>query len=174
LYRFEEMNRAVAFLLTIPVFFILESCLKQENFPDEPVLRFKSIETRPDSAVITLEFTDGDGNFGLEQGDTTGIFADCIGRYNLYCEYYEQQEGEWIHFPVNPCEDPNAVPFYYRVPYARPTGQIQSQKGEIRLVITPFYYFPGEYDTCRFEIRAADRDQNPSNTVITRFFLKGD
>lgn len=163
-----------AFFVVLSVWFLLAGlgCVREETFPDEPVLRMKSLVTTSDSAIIVFEFTDGDGNFGLSQRDTTGIFGDCLRRYNVYCEYYELQNGDWVHFPIDPCINPNAVPFYYRVPFVEPTGQIKSQKGEIKIVITPFYYFPGPFDTCRFQIQAIDRNMNLSNVIVTPSFRK--
>lgn len=165
------MNRLLlfgSFLLA----FAFSSCLKGEEYPPEPVLRFKSIRTTPDSAILSFEFTDGDGNFGLRQEDTSGAFDDCVRRYNLFCEYYELRNGQWVHVEIDPCENPNSVPFYYRVPLVEPTGQFKAQKGEIRVVITPFYYLPGGFDTCRFEARVMDRAFTTSNTVRTALFTK--
>ena len=172
MYRFDEMNKLSVFLFVCGLSGLLAGCLKGEEYPPQPVLTFKSMITRPDSAIIVMEFTDGDGNFGLNQGDTAGSFDNCLRQYNLYCEYYELQSGEWVQFAIDPCADPEAVPFYYRVPFVEPTGQIKAQKGEVRIVITPFYYFPGEFDTCRFEVSAVDRGLNVSNTIRTRSFLK--
>jgi len=172
IHSFEPMKSIANTWLIFAAIAILAGCIRQETFPPEPVIRFKSIRTTPDSAVITMTFTDGDGDFGLRQSDTTGIFADCLRRYNLYFEYYELQNGEWVHFPIDPCADPNAVPFYYRVPWAEPSGQIKSQDGEITIVMTPFYFLPGPFDTCRFEIRAIDRSQKLSNVIRTSAFTK--
>jgi hypothetical protein len=171
IHRFDLMKR---FLFLNAVIAILTGCVRSEEFPPEPVLKFKSIRTTPDSAVIVMSFSDGDGDFGLRQSDTTGIFADCLRRYNLYCEYYELENGEWQPLVIDPCLDPNAVPFFYRIPWAEPTGQIKSQEGEIQLVITPFYFIPGPNDTCRFEIQAIDRSQNLSNVIRTSAFRKPD
>jgi hypothetical protein len=34
------------------------------------------------------------------------------------------------------------------------------------------YYLPTPFDTCKFEIRIADRNQNVSNRVFTPEFIK--
>ncbi|MCC6600388.1 MAG: hypothetical protein IT223_06905 [Crocinitomicaceae bacterium] len=166
------MQRIRRILAVVIVLSLFASCLKRTEYPDEPTLKFKSLRTTADSAIITLEFIDGDGNFGLGQGDTAGIFDDCLKRYNMYCEYFEQQNGVWVHRKIDPCLNPNAVPFYYRIPYVEPTGQVKSQEGEIKVVMTPFYSLSGAFDTCRFEIHIADRSFNTSNTIVTSSYLK--
>ncbi|MEZ4799018.1 MAG: hypothetical protein R2809_04405 [Flavobacteriales bacterium] len=150
---------------------LLNSCLKTEVIPTIPEIKFNSIQNFGDSINILIDFTDGDGNFGLEQGDTSGIFDDCLRTFNLYAEYYEKVNGEWVHTSLDPCANPNAVPFYYRVPWAKPTGQNPTQKGTITLAMKT-YYFPNDNDTLRFDIKIVDRDMQESNTISTAEILK--
>jgi hypothetical protein len=70
------------FLFGISVFFW--GCLEKEAFPDEPRLTSARLDMVGTGAKMVLGFTDGDGNFGLEEGDTTGLFDPCIRRWNLY------------------------------------------------------------------------------------------
>ncbi|MBL7942656.1 MAG: hypothetical protein JNM00_07810 [Flavobacteriales bacterium] len=147
------------------------ACLEQENFPDEPVLEFSQfITSGDDSARMVINFTDGDGNFGLNPSDTTGEFCidGCIRYWNLYLEYYELQNGTWTHIPLDPW---NQIPFYYRVPFIAPTGQNKSQEGTMSIAM-PFYYLLSEFDTARFQISAVDRDFNESNVVVSSTFVK--
>jgi len=72
---------------------------------------------------------------------------------------------------LDPCVNEDAVPFYYRVPWARPTGQDQTQEGTIKLRMQT-YYLPSEYDTCRFRIQIVDRSLKESNIVFSSEFLK--
>ena len=162
------MRYVLSIVLTLTLF----GCLKIENYPDEPVIAFESFTPNDSGALLTIQFTDGDGNFGLSQLDTTGIFGDCQWKYNLFCEYYEKQHGTWKHIALDPCLDVNIIPFYYRAPVAEPLGQAKAQKGNISLQMYPLYYLPTEFDTCKFEIRIADRDQNVSNRVFTQEFIK--
>jgi hypothetical protein len=147
-------------------------CLKLDSYPIEPKISLKSFNTSDSGAFVVLDFTDGDGNFGLNQSDTSGTFALCNYRYNIFCEYYEKQNGVWQQIVLDPCLDPNIIPFYYRAPVAQPLGQYKSQKGTIELTINPLYYLPSNFDTCKFEIHVIDRDLNSSNIVWTDEFLK--
>jgi hypothetical protein len=162
------MQRAILILLVL----VFAGCLRIDDYPDAPVIQFESFSPNDSGAMLNISFTDGDGNFGLTQLDTNGIFGDCQWKYNLFCEYYERQNGEWVHLELDPCLDVNIIPFYYRAPVAEPLGQAKAQKGNIKLQMYPLYYLPTGFDTCKFEIRIADRDQNVSNRVFTQAFIK--
>lgn len=148
----------------------MAGCLKKEEYPDEPVISLQSFTIVPDSAILVFNFTDGDGNFGLKETDFIDS-ADCPKNYNLYSEYFEKINGQWVWIELNPCTNPNAQPFYSRVPFAEPTGQFKSQKGEVRVVMDD-YYLDSEYDTCKFEIHVVDLTQNKSNVITTQEFVK--
>jgi hypothetical protein len=166
------MNRLLfAWMLLLTA--VLLSCLKAVTYPKVPTLAFKSFQGYADSAVIKFEFTDGDGNFGInstEVQDTSSPFHGCLKSFNMLLEYYEYQGNSWVHFPRDPCA--GDVAFYYTVPWIEPTGQNKTQKGEIKIVIAPDYYFPGTNDSCRFEAHILDRDFQASNVVTTPVFLK--
>lgn len=158
------MKRA---LILFGISFILSGCLERENFPDEPRLLAGRLDVAGSGATMVLSFTDGDGNFGLEDGDTTGLFNPCIRRWNLYAEYYEKQNGQWILVSIDPCDGPfpdSDVAFYYRVPWARPSGQDQTQEGEL-LVDMPIWNLPSDFDTVLFKVKIVDRDMNESNLL---------
>lgn len=158
-------------ILITPIVVVLSGCLKNEEISPIPHLTFNSIENYGDSIKLLIDFTDGDGNFGLDQGDTTGVFADCLRNFNLYAEYYEKQNGEWIRTVLDPCENPNAVPFYYRVPWAKPTGQDPTQQGTITLLMKT-YFIPSANDTIKFDIKIVDRDIQESNLISSSEIIK--
>lgn len=164
------MKYALLFVLFSALF---SACLNVTTFPDEPELSFTSLTTHPDSAVLKLQFTDGNGDFGIdneEVEDTGSVFHDCPNSYNLRLEYFEKRNGIWVNVPRNPCE--GQVGFYYTVPWVQPTGQNKTQQGEIKIVLTPAYYLISEFDTCRFEARIYDRAFNASPVVVTSVFTK--
>ncbi|MFM1932151.1 MAG: hypothetical protein RL226_1454 [Bacteroidota bacterium] len=152
---------------------LLASCLKTEEFPNEPVIEFKAFDVSGSGAVLTLSFTDGDGNFGLRGNDTLYPFCydTCDYYYNLFLEYEELQDGEWTTITLDP--DLGQIPFYYRVPWAQPSGQSPTQDGEIN-VDMPTYFLTTPYDTFRFSATIVDRSLNFSNTVKTDVKVKPD
>jgi hypothetical protein len=151
--------------------------LESESFPDEPRLLSGRLDVAGIAATMVLSFTDGDGNFGLEEGDTSGLFAPCIRRWNLYAEYYRMQNGQWVLEPIDPCDGPFPdadVPFYYVVPWAKPTGQDQTQEGEISIDIPIWNLGNVEngFDTVLFKVKIVDRDMNESNVVEVGPYVK--
>lgn len=159
------------YLLIFLVVTGLASCLTTTEYPEEPAIEFKEFIQYPDSARLVIKFTDGDGNIGLGQEDTTGIFCpdECLYHWNLFCEYYEMQDGQWTHVEIDWME---GVPFYYRVPKATPTGQNPALVGEISIAMPIYYLSTTGYDTARFQVSLVDRALNESNTVTTTEFIK--
>lgn len=147
------------------------SCLEPASYPDEPAISFESFTPNGNSARLVLNFTDGDGNIGLDQADTTGVncLDTCLYYYNFFCEYYELQQGSWVHIPLD-WED--GLAFYYRIPRIRPSGQNPALNGQIQVAMEPQYYLVSEFDTIRYLIHIVDRDLNVSNTITTPNFLK--
>lgn len=142
-------------------------CRKKPNYPDEPVITFKSFDVMQDSAVFTFSFTDGDGNIGLKEGDTTGVFSpDTIFYYNVFLEYYEFEGGAFVKRNL-------FIPFYYRTPYIEPEGKDKWLEGDISVTITPFYYdFTSPRDTFMYTAQLVDRAQNLSNIIETPAMIK--
>lgn len=167
------MMKRLIFAICLFAACALAGCIEPTMYPDEPEISFKDFIQYPDSAVLVLAFTDGDGNFGLNQEDTAGQYCSngCFYFWNLFCEYYEKVDGEWEHQFID-WTDPDNLPFYYRVPLIAPTGQNPAQEGDIEIVMKPFYYLPSLNDTARFEVKIADRELNESNTIVTPEFVK--
>jgi hypothetical protein len=162
----------VVFLLSQLI--LLSSCLKVETYPDEPVITYKSFEVFEDSAIITIEFTDGDGDIGLGTGDTLGDFAPGSFFYsNAYLEYYEFMNGEWVKGTADPGGNnfPTAdtIVFSNRLPNITPIGQNKALKGDIKLTLEPNYYnpFSNFNDSIKYKIVLIDRALNISNTIET-------
>ena len=158
--------------LFIFLLLVVTSCLKVESYPDGPSVEDVRMTVNGDSAFLQVDFIDGDGNVGLEQSDTSGVFNTCETRYNLFCVYEEKRNGIWLQISEDPCLNPDAVPFYYRVPWASPPGQNKTQKGTIKVQMYPGYYLASGFVTCRLAVRICDRDLNFSNTVFSPVYLK--
>lgn len=157
-------------LLCYPLLF---GCLKPEEFPNEPRITFKSIEFDEfNNAILRIDFTDGNGNFGLDEGDFEGRPDSCVTGYNLFIRQFELQNGNWADVTSDPCLDPENIALFYRVPWAKPSGQIKTQKGEIKVDLDQGWYLESDFDTVRFEITIMDRDFNKSNVLTTDYYLK--
>jgi hypothetical protein len=152
---------------------IFTACLPRAEYPPEPEIKFVSFtQNQGSGAELVISFIDGDGDIGLSQGDTTGVFCSdtCEFHWNLFCEYYELQDGVWEHLYIDWTDD-NAIPFYFRVPDVSPTGQNPALVGEIALDLNDYFLF-SDYDTARFEVKLVDRALHQSNVVVTKTFVK--
>ena len=157
---------------------ILSSCREEISYPTIPAIEFKDFVVYPDSAFITVDFTDGDGNIGFDVGDTLGQFAYSIDPfnkfyYNFYIDIYQLQNDQWELYDLTPSpSNPDSQPFYYRTEKLDPDGSDKNLEGEIEVKLAPFP--PVDFnsgDTIRFEVQLADRDLNLSNKVTTDGFV---
>jgi hypothetical protein len=148
---------------TAAVAVLLAGCLKSEEFPVEPAIAYKEFKAFGDSASVVITFTDGDGDIGLNQGDTTGAYAPGETYYhNLFVDYYTLENGVWSEAYVF------ALPLYYRVPVVTPTGQNKALEGEIAVALKPWPTLPGTSgDTIRYSVKLVDRALHESNLVYT-------
>jgi hypothetical protein len=138
---------------------LFDACLKVEDLPPEPHIDFKSFGVFPnDSASLTIEFSDGDGDVGLTDADTQAPYDA-----NLYIEYYEFDNGVWTNV------DLGSAPYIaYRVPDLTPTGQNQTLEGEIAIAMEPFSFtHNATADTIKYSVTLLDRALHVSNSVET-------
>ncbi|MBU0489500.1 MAG: hypothetical protein KKA07_02670 [Bacteroidetes bacterium] len=146
---------------------ILLSCLDKEEYPDIPAIEYKSFRMIADTGgidqmgVLTVFFTDGDGDVGLAEGDTFPPYnKEGDDYYNCYIGYYEKQNGVVKRIEL-PFEN------NYRIPVLSPLGHNKTLKGDID--ITLFVNNPMSiYDTILFDVMIVDRSLNQSNTVMTQ------
>ncbi len=137
-------------------------CFPKEQFPVEPRIADPVLVQFNDSASLTISFTDGDGDIGLNASDVQPPFDTGSTFYhNLFLEYEELRNGEWVRPTL-------LLPFYYRIPRITPAGQNKALEGEISVALKPWPIIPGNpYDTVRFTVKLVDRGLNQSNTETT-------
>jgi hypothetical protein len=137
------------FLLSAVIVFLLSDCKKiTDTYPVTPAIIFKSysIQKTIDSGgnpdyklVLTISFTDGDGDIGLNQSDTTGPFApDQPNYYNLLVGYYEKVSGKFIRMYLNypyPSNGHDTIYYNGRIPNITPAGRNKAIKGDIDYAI---------------------------------------
>ncbi len=147
--------------------FSLSSCFKKEDYPSTPSIAYQSFEILGDSARITLSFTDGEGDIGLEPNQTNPPF-DVTSKYhyNLYLIYYEKKDvGGW-----QPGLDLNGDTIVFRN-RLRPiyTGKPKSIKGTIEYTIEPIFYnqLSTDNDTIKYKIQLIDRELHESEWIET-------
>jgi len=143
-------------------------CLKEDQFPDEPVIT--RIEFNEADTMLVVEFTDGDGDFGIAPEDPDfPLYLDDdsteINPYynNLWIDYYEKVDGKWLYV-----EPENEQGFNFRVPVLTPSGQNK----QLEVIITNAMegevpYLLSEADTFRLDVKLIDRSLNESDIAST-------
>lgn len=139
---------------------VLGGCRKTEDFPVEPRIEYKSFGIFGDSASLTISFTDGDGDVGLDDYDNLPPFDTASPYYfNLFLDYFELRQGVWHEVEFD-------IPMRYRIPRITPTGQNKVLEGDLSVAIDPLPLFTtGLSDTIRYKVHMIDRALHVSNTV---------
>lgn len=157
--------RLIIILLIITLSY---SCLKTEEYPIEPEIAFNSFTVYGDSAKLTIDFTDGDGDIGLSESDTISPYNPGQKyHHNLFLEYYEKDDAlGWV---AGKDLAGNNIVFKYRVPNLTPTGKNKALKGKIEVTIEPTYFnpFSTNADTLKYKITLVDRALHESAVVET-------
>ncbi|MBL7838018.1 MAG: hypothetical protein JNM67_10910 [Bacteroidetes bacterium] len=150
---------------------ILAACQGEDfNYPEVPAISLKSFEqlklNNKDSAVIiSLDYTDGDGDIGLEPSDTLSPFE--FGGpyfYNLHVYPYEVVDG--IKKPIM-VSSTDSVDFNDRITTLTPTGKNKAIFGVIRIALRAQPTFSVTPDSMCYRIFIYDRKLHKSNVVET-------
>lgn len=152
------------FLLPLAGFY---GCVKPQEFPVEPEITFRDLVAIGDSARVRFYFTDGDGDIGLNEDETSPPYDTGSKFYNnVFLRYYEKVNGAWVQGTTT---SGKPIEFTYRTRKIEPPGKNKALKGEIIIYIVPSYYnpFSTNSDSVKFDIQLADRSLHLSNVVET-------
>ncbi len=152
-------------LLFVYGIFFFTSCMKKETYPDIPQIEFAGWTSIFDTGqfakkgILAITFKDGNGDIGLNPGDTFPPYnkqGDYY--YNYLIGYFEKQAGEYVKIDLDP-------PFSARIPVLTPDNPNKAIKGLIvdTLSMNPHPLF----DTIRFELYIYDRALHQSNIIYT-------
>ena len=157
-------------LAPLLVLLLVSGCQTPIDLPPEPRVTDVELLTDGDAGTLVVSFEDGDGNFGLAPEDTTGVFCpSCEFHHNVFCTYEELRDGSWTPIELDPAA--GQVPFFYRAPWAVPSGQQTAQIGTISIELTR-YYLTTAWDTLRFSVRIADQDLQLSDAMRSQAVAK--
>lgn len=142
---------------------VFTGCKKADEYPIEPVITFKSLTTVKDAngfdtqGILEIEFTDGDGDIGLNASDTSSPYT---GEYsnNVHAVFYQFVNGSWA--PWSQFDDRS------RIPVITPEGSQKAIRGVIR---KDHIGFPLSLSNrrIRFDVYIYDRALHRSNVVTT-------
>jgi hypothetical protein len=158
-----KISAVLAFLI------VLFSCEKIQKYPDIPSVEYKAFDLYQSQDALgnnillgelKIDFTDGDGDIGLEQPDSAAS-ADSL-KYNLFLTLWAYQNNQWAKVE----DDANVQNF--RIPYIERTGQNKTLKGTITLELE---YKTIQYDTIRYTFYITDRQLHKSNVDTTETII---
>lgn len=161
-------------------------CKKKEIYSSTPLIEYKnaifySASDGTDS-VMTLIFTfkDGDGDIGLDQGDTNAPFQAIRDKYNrptnpyynnLHVDYYEWMDTSFQMVVKD--LDPDATPpvydtlrYLYRIENITPEGRHKAIRGDIEVQVFPSPH-PDAMDTVQYSFYIYDRALHQSNIALS-------
>jgi hypothetical protein len=150
---------------------ILTACLKRQDYPPTPAIEYTDFKMYgQDSAELVLHFTDGDGDIGLDEDDTTGSFApDQPYYYNFVATYfYKDTSGLFVPFDEKPSSPDtlDTLRYRYRIPNITPEGQNKVLDGDMIIKFRYPYYGPG-HTAFKYEIYIYDRSLQKSNVIVS-------
>ena len=113
---FMNIRKIPLFLIMIPLFMV--SCKKDDTFPVTPEINFVSLVkyvsvSNNDSLELTFDFTDGDGDIGSPESNTSSR--------DIFAKLFELKNGVFVEANL-------AAPLEYRMPYLEPSGNNEMER----------------------------------------------
>ena len=164
------MKNNILFIVIIATLFC--ACRKPNIYPDTPKIDFiffdkHSDEKITDGAKLIFSFQDGDGDIGLNEDDDYPPFdLSSIYYYNLFIDYYEKQNGEFVKIDWELNNKGDTIPFSLNARIPRLSKQLKEPiDGEITYFILRHYPFSSISDTMKLKFYIVDRKKNKSNVL---------
>ena len=164
-----KLNTKISLFLLILIFGALTGCIKEQQYPIEPIIEFggfataKDISGKDSVGQVTISYTDGDGDIGLYESDSVEPL-----KYNFYIKFMQYTNKQLVE--VIPPDSTGT--FNARIPILTPNGRNKNIKGDITMTLQ--LYFARQFllsDTIAFEIYIKDRALHKSNVIETPMFI---
>jgi hypothetical protein len=155
------MKKQLKYFLFL-IFLSLFSCDDLVSYPETPSIKFRAFnlyyaQDQLGNDIILgkleIDFTDGDGDIGLDQPVDTSL-PDTL-KYNLFLTLHEINNG------VMELVEGDKGKYFYRVPYMERIGQNKTMKGTITVDLE---FTTIDYDSIVYTYFLMDRAFNRSNT----------
>jgi hypothetical protein len=153
-------------LLTIGILITLAftqwHCEEIRQYPNIPLLRYENFSYT--DTVLTYYFADGDGNFGIIEGNLNPPFdSGSIYYHNVFLKMYEKVDTGYEEVEL-------LAPLNWRLEHIpQPQGQNKTLRGDIDINLAITIQTLGALDimpdTFRFDMYIVDRDLHRSNTA---------
>jgi len=151
---------------------LLGSCLKEKEFPPEPFIEFKSFtkvfippDTIPAELILSIRFTDGDGDIGLSEADSLPPYVDPYNN-NFFIDLVKLVNGQ---------PEITEISYNSRIPLLDENPGKKPMEGVLK-----FTFDQNEYqnmrkfllnDTIAFDVSIVDRALNHSNVIRTPYLV---
>lgn len=172
--------KAIALVLLAVLF---ASCGKPVEYPIEPHIAyvgftylFNADSTFSGEGILAFSYTDGDGDLGLDDGDTLSPFGPNDPHYyNMVIDYLKCVNGEFAKMPLLshhvPTSETDSVQFD-TVSFNARFHRLRDNDDPKAISGTMEYTMPVQNplspdDTIKFEIRILDRALHESNVIQT-------
>lgn len=166
-------------VILIFVIFAMASCREKADYPIEPAITYKGMayvinadNTFTGEVVVSIGYTDGDGDLGLDDADTIYPFgANDPHYYNLIIDYLKWNGSAFVETPLlswnQQTQSNDTVSFNARFKRLVFDDEETSISGTIDYTITAFNPLSPN-DTIKFRIKLLDRALHESNAVETQ------
>ena len=130
---------------------VIFSCNNDPGFSNIPEISYIDIQPKEprqfrDSLLLTLRFTDGDGNLGDDDTQVKNLVL--------------KDKRDWL--------TEEQATLYFNIPNLTPDTKNPAIQGTITIEIPPTAIRPGlEFEETFFDVYVLDRSDNESNTVST-------
>lgn len=168
------MHTKIHFIFSFAILIgLLSSCFKKEEYPFEPAITYDSYNFNGDTLNLTFNFTDGNGDIGLNDSDTLSPYdTSSFFQYNLYIHYLEKDDQfGWVN-GINLAGD--TIIFTYRIEPIVTIGKAKGIKGKIDVNLSNLYFnsLSDQSDTIKYSIQLIDRALNKSNIVESAIIVR--
>ena len=166
------------FAISFLAFVILAACQKKVEYPIEPVITYQGVAYVMDAdsvltgeVVLSIGYTDGDGDLGLDDADTVYPFGPRDPHYyNLIIDYLKWDGTQFVETPLlswnQQTQSYDTVSFNARFKRLVFNDEEKAISGTIdytMMVYNPF----SPNDTIKFRAHLIDRALHESNKIET-------
>ena len=165
-------------LLALITLLVLATCQEKVEYPIEPKIAYEGMayvinadSTLTGEVVLSISYTDGDGDLGLDDADTLYPFGPNDPHYyNLIIDYMKWDGSQFVETPLlswnQQTQNYDTVSFNARFKRLVFYDEVKPISGTIDYKMTVFNPLSPD-DTVKFKVHLIDRALHESNTIET-------
>jgi len=165
-------------LLVLMTLVTLAACQEKVEYPIEPKIAYEGMayvidadSTLTGEVVLSISYTDGDGDLGLDDADTLYPFGPNDPHYyNLIIDYMKWDGSAFVETPLlswnQQTQNYDTVSFNARFKRLVFYDEVKPISGTIDYKMTVFNPLSPD-DTVKFKVHLIDRALHESNTIET-------